>query len=226
MIKSIKTYGVFLIVAIIIAAVLLSNEAGVNLKHQHNMPFFNGTNMMKCEGVFTETCRVRLTTQIGNPESYQEIFDKISNADKGDTFVFYLAGNGGQVRTVIQFYNVIKNTKAKVIMVVEGDVYSGHAMLAAMGHKLIIGDNVLFLVHTTSAYGIYEKHCNKFKSKTDRSRSSYDKCINFYKNHVVQTNSLIITLFSKYLTSEELARAISGYDVIITGEELKKRIGK
>lgn len=224
--KSFKTYGIFLLIAIIIGSILLSNRAGINLHHEHKMPVFN-TNLMTCSGFFKETCHIRLTTQISNPENYQTILDKISTADEGDVFVFHLIGNGGRVDTVIQFYNVIKNSKAKVIMIVEGDVYSGHALIAAMGDELIVGDNVLFLVHTTSAYGIYKEHCKKnFKGKKDRDQSAYDKCMNYYEQHIIQTNSLIIKLYSKYMTPEQLARAISGYDVIITGEDIKKRLNK
>jgi len=230
MLTSFKNYGIFLIIAALVAGVLLSNKAGVNLTHHHELAQLTQKEKIYCSGIFSKKCHVRLSTAIGKPEIYRELFHLLNTASSRDTIYIYLMGAGGQVQTTLQMYNVIKSSKAKIITVVEGDVYSAHAFIAAMGSQIKIGDHILFLVHTSSAYGKYEKYCEakninqKGEHLKDRNQSAYDKCMNYYRMQLKQTNKLIITIFSSILTKEELKMVLEGHDVILTGEELKRRI--
>jgi len=184
---------------------------------------------IECTGIVQQVCHIRLTTTISAPENYQDIFRTIRSAD---VVYIHLVGNGGQVQTAKQFYNVIKSTKAKVITVVEGDVYSAHAFITMMGDEIIIGDNVTMLIHTSSILGAYKKYCSSNNinedgtHKLDRGQSAYDKCIDFYSKGLAQTERLIFTLFSRVLTMKEYKQVIAGHDIILTGEEVRKRLNK
>ena len=223
---SFKNYGIFLVIAIFVGSVLLSNQAGVNLTHHHKLPQLTQTQKISCTGFFKKTCHVRLTTSIGKPEEYRQVFHLLATAKKGDVINFYMIGNGGQVSTTIQFYNAIKKTKAKTVAIVQGDVYSAHAFISMMMDEIEIGQNVMFLFHHSSAYGQTLKYCNSQQGKTDRGRSAYTKCIDYFNNHLEGFGTLITKLTGKYLTQDELTRTLTGYDVIIPGYILKVRIAK
>ena len=221
--NSIKNYGIFLVIALFVGAVLLSNKAGVNLTHHHNLPMFAKQKIV-CTGTFTRVCHVRMTTAVGDPEKYRDFLHILATAKKGDTIYMYLIGNGGQVRTLVQITNAIKSTKGKVIAVVQGSVYSAHAALATAAHGTRIGDSVLFLFHRSSLYGQEEARCKKFVNKKDRKQDMFSKCINFVQMHLKKDEQFIRTGYGKYLTQAELRAVLEGYDVIITGEEMNRRL--
>ena len=232
MLHSFKHYWVFLVIALVVGTVLLSNKAGVNLSHHHTLPQLDRAGKVSCSGIFSQTCHIRLDTGIKSPEVYQEMLHVINTAKSGDTIYLHLIGNGGLVSSTVQINNVIKQSKAKIITVVEGDVYSVHAFIALMGDEVKIGEGVVFLFHITSAYGQYEEYCANMFIKPDgthvkdRTQSSYVKCMDFYRLHVYQNQALAIKLFSKVLTETEMYNVLHGHDIILTGEEIKRRLNK
>jgi ATP-dependent protease ClpP protease subunit len=223
--SSFKNYGIFLLIAMLVGAVLLSNKAGINLRHHHSLPQLTQAEKIYCEGFYYKTCHVRLATEIGKPEQYRELFHLISTAKSGDTVYIHLIGNGGLVSTTVQFYNVIKASKAKIVTVVEGDVYSAHAYIAMMGHKIMIADYVLLLVHNSSAYGSVETICIDKQGEEDRTHDAYEKCVGYFNMHLLQSDNIMTKLFSKVLTAKEMEKAKKGHDVIITGEQARQRLG-
>lgn len=230
MMTSFKTYGIFLVIAIFIGLVLLSDRIWVNITHHHKLPQVSETEKLYCSGILTQTCHVRLSTAIGKPEKYRRILHAMAQAGYGDTIYIYLRGNGGRVDSTIQIYNAIKNSKAKIVTVVEGDVYSAHAMIAAMGDEIKVGKYLLFMIHTSSAYGSYEEYCAKKFIKVDgthvkdRTQSLYQKCMDIYRARLLQTNAMIHELYSRLLTAEELRAIYEGHDLLLTGEQFNQRL--
>lgn len=223
MFQSFKHYGIFLLIAVFIGSVLLSNKAGVSLTHHHNLPQIAQQNKIYCSGTFSKKCSVRLTSGIGNAEQYQEILQLLSDASASDTVVFYLAGNGGQTASEIQLINAIKYTKAHTIAIVEGSVYSAHADLAISTKEVIVRDYLVFMFHRSSAYG-QEGNCAKHKGKKDRKQDLEAKCHQYYAEANRQDEEFAHKHYAKYLTQEEIKRVLDGHDVFITSDQMKQRI--
>lgn len=222
MLESFKHYGIFLVIAIVVASVLLSNKAGVNLTHHHNLPQLIQKNKVYCSGVIFKHCSVRLTTEIGPRETYQDVLQLLSDASRFDTITFYLSGNGGQVHSLIQLVNGIKHTKAHTIAVVEGDVYSAHADLAIAMDELVVGRFVNFIFHRSSAYGQHAV-CDKAKGQQDRMQDLEQKCKDYLEAHLRVDAQLIRVQLGRYLTPDEIERVLDGEDVIINGDVMASR---
>ncbi len=223
MLESFKHYGIFLVIALIVASVLLSNRAGVNLTHHHNLPQLLQKNKVYCSGVIFRHCSVRLTTEITKPEDYQEVLQVLTDASRFDTVTFYFIGGGGQGSSMIQIINALKITKAYTVSVVQGDVQSAHAGIAIATNKLEVGDYLFFMFHRSSLYGNEKEFCDRFKGKKDRTQDLEAKCWNTVKAMTKIDNDITDKLYSKYLTKDEMHQVKNGYDVIVSGEEMKKR---
>lgn len=226
MLESFKHYGVFLVIALFIGSVLLSNRAGVNLTHHHNLPQMAQKNKVYCSGLLFKHCSVRLTTSITTPEDYQEVLEVLSDAGRLDTITFYLHGGGGQGDSMVALINGIKATKAHTVAVVQGDVQSAHAALAISMDEMQVGDNLFFMFHRSSLYGKDKEICDQYKDKTDRTQSLEDKCKAVM---AAQTNidvAIAKVLYSRYLTDAEVARVLAGNDVIIESDDMKNRHAK
>lgn len=222
---SFKNYGIFLIIAIFVGTVLLSNKAGVNLTHHHQLPQLTQKEKIYCKGIFNQVCQIRLTTSINNRENYREVMQLLATAKSGDVIYFYLAGNGGRIDAETQLYNEIQRSKAKIVMVVTGDVYSAHANLSLMGDELQVGDYVLFMFHRSSAYGLVDSYCEaKFKDKKDRTQDAVAKCKQFLNEHLKVDKRIVTEIMSRILNPDEIKRVLAGHDVYLTGEEIKKRL--
>lgn len=226
MFESFKHYGIFLLIAAFLGTVLLSQKGGINVLLHPDLSALMTTQKIYCKGVVNQTCQVRLTTVVGDPEQYRDILNLLDTANSGDRIDFYLIGNGGQVRTEVQLLNAIKTTKAKVVMHVQGDVFSAHAALALTGDELKVGKYVLFLFHRSSAYGSVDQYCEGSKGKLDRTKDAYKKCVEFLNMSLVQDEAEVRELLSKVLTPDEIKRVLDGDNVILTGEVVQERLKK
>ena len=224
MFQSFKNYGIFLLIALFVGTVLLSQKAGINVLLHPDLSKVISTEKIYCHGIIYNTCSVRLTTSISKQEDYQEILQLLSDAKHGDQITFYLAGNGGSVDTTIQLYNAIKNTNAHVTMVLEGSVYSAHAYIALMGQELIVGDYIIFMLHRSSGYGHAQETCAQNKGQTDRTQDLEKKCMEYQKAFAYQDESIVRGLLSKILTPAEIKKVLEGFDVLLTGAEVKSRL--
>lgn len=226
MLESFKHYGVFLVIALFIGSVLLSNRAGVNLTHHHQLPEVTQKNKVYCSGFVFRHCSVRLTTEIKEQENYQEVLQLLADASRFDTVTFYLSGGGGRGDSMIALLNAIKDTKAHTVAVVQGDVQSAHAALAISMNELKVGDFLFFMFHRSSLYGQEKTFCDRAKGQTDRTQDLEAKCYNTIAVMTEIDNSITAKLYSKYLTKVEQDKVTAGYDVIISGEEMKKRVAE
>lgn len=176
-----------------------------------------------CTETLSRVCDVRLSSVIVGNEKYRKLNDILIQANARNTVRFRLAGNGGRISTLIQLMNSIKETKAKTIMIVEGDVYSAHAMLALSGDQIIIKENVMFLFHHSSA--LNTDACDQYdKDSKDRGISMQQKCRNFVKNHLTIFQKYLINSLQHVLTKQEMKDMLEGHDIIIPGDELRDRL--
>lgn len=209
-----------ILAVLITAIVMISGLVRLNIDHKLHLPseISNPTSIIKSYTISSQALlgigtvydvylkdEVSSYHQIANIET--EVFH---NATKGDLINFHLAGYGGNADVFIRLINLVQNTQANVVMIVEAPIYSGHAYLAAAAKTIVMLPFTFMMFHTTSLYG-YD--CNQ-EQGTDRTVSNVDKCKVFYYNNVGLANAYIDTI--RFLTSEEKALIKMGHDVYIT----------
>lgn len=222
MFQSFRHYGIFLVIALFVGGVLLSNQAGVNLSHHHTLPMFE-KNKIVCTGFYNKTCEVRLGTSITKPENFKDVLSLLSQAKSGDTIIFYLIGYGGQVDTTTQLLYAIRTTKATTVAIVQGSVYSAHAYIAVSMNKMIINPLATFMFHRSSAYG-RESVCDEKKGTIDRKQDAYKKCMDYLNTMLEQDKNEVILTLGPFLTKVELQAILDGHDVYVQGYEMQKRL--
>lgn len=221
MFSSFKHYGIFLVIAIFVGGVLLSNRAGVNLTHHHELPLFD-KQLIVCTGVYYKSCQVRIDTEVTKPEDFKPVLSLLSEAKTGDTITFYLAGNGGRGDSMSQLIYGIKHSKAHTVSVVEGDVYSAHAYLMTATNELYINPFAVVMFHRGSIYG-NPNICDSAIGKKDRGHDAEPKCQQLLAALLVQDEQLVYYLLMDVLTEQEIKRVINGEDVYLTGQDLIDR---
>ncbi len=217
------------VAAAIMASALLSGKIEINLQHHLSLPaeFSNKAAIEVTEkrSFFADyfnperVIHVRVGAEFKGIDSVREIGRILQDADENDTVIFHIAGNGGEVDTVMYLISNVKASKARTVMIVEGPSYSGHAYLAAAGDELRVLQYGFMMFHTSSAYG---KDCSKEKG-FDRTVPNKIHCQAFLDNHLKETTAFLNTV--TFLTTLEKELIESGYDVYITSQEYHKRTG-
>lgn len=208
------------IAAAIMAAVLVTGYVDVNIDHHLKLPpeLTSKNSSTITQHFMSKTIDIRLTSTIGSEDSVRDILKILQEANHSDTIRFHIAGFGGQVETVLLLINNIRASKAHTIMVVEAPAYSGYAYLAVAGKEIIMLPYSYLMFHTSSAYG---SDCSS-ATGTDRTVSKADKCRQFLKIHLFETDKYIDQI--SILTEEEKTAIKTGHDVYVTSEEFNKRI--
>lgn len=176
---------------------------------------------------------VRYVSEIKGYDENQGVAKILQEAKSNDVIRFHIAGYGGEVDTVYYLIDNIKQSKAKVIMIVEAPSYSGHAYLATQGSKLVMAPYSLLMFHIDSAYNI---DCSQpiVKNPEDKEDTGYDpkgkdrgitnqeSCQNLKDQKLIMINKLINNI--SFLTQKEKQDIEQGKEVYITADEYNKRV--
>lgn len=238
-----KTLIGLLVVSLVLYVVLTLTRKPINVPDMHIQastlnPWYQTAGNPKFYQVscFASTCEVFFTSSIGEQSNYLELARLLETAPKDSTINIHLAGTGGSTDTVIYLGNAVKMSKAEVNTIIDGPVYSAHAYLSLLGHKITIGPNVFFMFHSPAqglkspsggvVFITMDQSCEMERGNVDRGRSAMDKCVlgnNYYKKAIQR---YFDTFGSGYITDKNLADINNGYDVYISGEEMQQRIDK
>lgn len=181
-----------------------------------------------CQGPI---CNVYLSSSIGEESNYIDLYSLIENAPEGQTIRIHLSGNGGQMSAVYHLANAIAQSKAEIDTIVEGPVYSAHAFITMLGHKIIIMPNSQFLFHLpgvqidkNNGAVLPDQSCILFLGKTDRGQDLMQKCLDLNRGEQAIFDRMFKVYIAPFLTTDEQIRVYQGYDVYIDGLEMQKRI--
>lgn len=213
--------------AAIMGTVLISGQAKLNFNHHHNLPDVNEVVAPKAFRVDCKEkhCEIYLESTIQEQDKYIGFEDVLDTATSDMDIRIHLRGNGGNVDTTMMLANAIRYSKAKTTMVIDGPVYSAHAVLAFVGKNIEIRLPTVFMFHRPAdSKGRMGADICENEVGTDRGQDLKQKCVDV----MVTLDHNFMQLFdetgAKFLTKEELFKMQLGYDVFIDGNEMAKRV--
>lgn len=217
------------IVALIMSFTLMSDKVRINLSatpHFETMVQYSSFRVHDEDGVPA----IYLSSQIKDPDSYRDLIMYI-NGLRTSKAKLYLAGHGGYLESTLQLINTINSSKTDIEVVVYGDVYSAHAMLAVTAKRVtVLNKNIVFLFHmpAMNINGVNmtaKQYCETLNdTDMDRGVSRKSKCINFEKALDNEFMNIIATSIEKYLTEEQYKAMLEGDDVVLSYESMLNNV--
>lgn len=169
-------------------------------------------------------CHARFSQNIVDPKQYVDFLSEIDYLTAKDTLYIHLAGYGGRADSMFQIIGVLNRSPAKVISVVEGGVYSAHAMIAISSDSMVIDKSSMFLFHKGSRGVSNEEACAEDKGKLDRGQDAFTKCMDFLSMVDSISERSAAILMQRVLTNQEIKLVFQGHDILISGEEMIDRL--
>lgn len=154
---------------------------------------------------------IYLSEAIGDPIEYVPILSSLRAAHEHDEFVFYLNTEGGQLATGLQLINAIRDTAARVTMVLDPQAYSMGALLFLTGHELVIPDGAQLMFHNYSG-GVPMGKGHEQLAEVQAAMKSYERVLR--------------RVCLGFLTDDEIKGVMSGQDVWLDSEEIRERLAK
>jgi ATP-dependent protease ClpP protease subunit len=151
---------------------------------------------------------IYLSGDIGPPEKYIEEMQTFREAEEGDEILIFINSGGGYVSTAIQYVNCIRNCKAKVTAVLEGECHSAATYIFLACDSWEVNMGVIMLIH------------NYFGGATGKGKDLMD--------HVYANNSwvknIMQTAYAGFLTQKEIDQVNKNQDIWLESEEIVKRL--
>lgn len=149
-----------------------------------------------------------LDDYIREPSYYRQAFHVLRTAQKGDRVNLIINNGGGSVNSAIMFINLIEETEAEVLAVLEGETHSASSMIALSCHGVHVKPFASMMVHHAS-FGTY----NTVQNVMDH--------VNFTSK---QTEALIRKVYKFFLTETEIEEVIRNREIWLTHEEIGDRL--
>ena len=214
-------------VALLILLCVCLGLPTINIQHHLTLPVLDkyviidtqhyGFNWHRLQVYSYKVIDIRINDTEEHEDWIKNVATTLIQAKKGDIINFHLGGYGGSVDVFMELINLVKTSPATINMIVETNVYSGHAYLAASGDTLTMLPYTFMMFHSTSALGT---DCS-LKTGTDRGVSNAEHCQAAIDVMVQQNKEVLSNI--KLFTPEEQDRLRHGHDVYITSAEYNRR---
>lgn len=149
-----------------------------------------------------------LCGEIESADEYIAWFDTIRHAGDNDVIKIYINSYGGDVFTAIQFMRALNETRAAVVMSVEGACMSAATMIFLSGHSFQVSEHSAIMIHTYSGGTIGKGNEMYAQSLFERGWSL----------------DLIKNVYAGFLTEAEIEHVIAGGDIWLTSVETSTRL--
>lgn len=137
----------------------------------------------------------------------------------------HLSGPGGSAEGMLYIINKIKQSKAKVVMKVEGSIASAHAVLALAGTEVQLPKHGYILFHLASGTNMVKSSCAGLIG-IDRGLSIKQKCEEDLTALLKMYNDAAMVYIGPVLTTAEKQKLYAGHDLIFSFDELRARLEK
>lgn len=171
------------------------------LKSNHNTPYVEEYGSIK---------EYYLVEEIGEPQDYVDCFHDIRNSRDTDTIKIYINCFGGNLFTTIQFIQVLSETKAHVIVCVEGACMSAATLIFLMGDEFIITDHSMFMFHNYSG------------GTEGKGGEMYHGMIHERK----WASKLFQQMYQGFLTPSEIVELLDDKDIWLDSKQVFERLQK
>jgi len=169
---------------------------------------------------------IYLSDKISQPNLYRDLVRYLNTLNEPNAKI-YLAGNGGSVETTLEIIYTLQNSKTKFEMVVYGNVYSAHAMLAVSGDSItVFNPQTVFLFHIPAIYSGEEVvrpeiSCESIpESNLDRGVSARQKCIDFALKTNEEFEKTVGLNIKAVLSDAQYIDYLKGNDVLVSYEDI------
>ena len=170
----------------------------------------------QCEVIqssFTETYNmydIILDENIREPAYYRQAFHVLRTAKEGDRINIILNNSGGRIDSAICFRNLIKETQAEVLAVLEGETHSAASMIALSCHGVHVKPYASMMIH----------HASFGSGGTVQNVMDH---VNFTSK---QTERLIRDVYSSFLSESELDEVVRNREIWLTDDEIGERLDR
>ena len=151
-----------------------------------------------------------LSGEIEDPEKYTEWFDKIRHAPANDAIKIYINSCGGSIWTALQFMRAMKESKATIVVSVEGACLSAATIILLMGDKYEITPHSVFMFHNYSG-GTMGKG-GEMADQINHQRGWSEK--------------LFREVYQDFLTCDEIKAIMDNKDIWLSSEDVLGRLNK
>ncbi len=171
---------------------------------------------------------IYLGTKIGEPHEYLNLIRYLAEL-QGGRVKMYVAGNGGVMQSAQNIVNAMKASKAKVDIIVYGDVASAHATIAISGDTMtVLNPDTIFIFHTPAAtdkdgFNVLLKHYCEQLAGDDRGISKKLKCLKEVALQEKTNYSGLFNVNKQLLTASEWLDHENGDDILLTGKQIFER---
>ena len=170
----------------------------------------------QCEVIqssFTETYNmydIVLDENIREPAYYRQAFHVLRTAKEGDRINMILNNSGGRIDSAICFRNLIQETQAEVLAVLEGETHSAASMIALSCHGVHVKPYASMMIH----------HASFGSGGTVQNVMDH---VNFTSK---QTERLIRDVYQHFLSESELDEVVRNREIWLTDEEIGERLDR
>jgi ATP-dependent protease ClpP protease subunit len=145
---------------------------------------------------------------IGPPDKYTGAFEKIRNAGEGDQVIIRVNSPGGNLMTAIQFMRAIMESKARIVVSIEGSCMSAATFFLMVADDVQVTDHSLFMFHNYSAI-----HVGKGGEMWDAV---------FHERS--WSAKLLTDIYKGFFSPEEIEEMLNNRDFWLSGDDVVNRI--
>ena len=149
-----------------------------------------------------------LSGNIEAPEQYINWFDVIRKASEQDVIKIYINSDGGNLYTAIQFARSLKETKAYVMVSIEGSCMSAATIIMLCADSYEVAEHSVFMFHNYSG------------GTSGKGGEMYDNII--YERR--WSENFLYDIYRSFLTEREIQSMLDNKDLWMTSEEVIERL--
>lgn len=146
--------------------------------------------------------------EIEEPSKFLDLINILKTAEEHDQIFIYLNTPGGSLTTTLQILSAMNQSMATIITCIEGEVCSAGTLIFLAGHKYIVNPNCTFMIHNYSQWA-----GGKGNELTLR--------VKYSEQHF---NKLAYSIYSGFLTDDEIKSVLDGKDYWMDSDEIIRRL--
>lgn len=156
----------------------------------------------------SNTYDIYLSHYIDEAFNFQILLETLRKATKNDKVVIHINSPGGYIDSCLQIINSMKECKAEITTIIEGEACSAGSIIFLAGDERLVREHCLMLCH-------YYSGGMRGKGNELISRAKFQD--EFFKKFFRK-------IYKGFMTKEEIEKMIGGEDFWFDADEVHKRL--